>query len=659
MSKADDGWMITAEPGGPFLPGARARFAYTIRVGTGGIASGGKIYCNFSPSHYGTGDAAGFSLRVQMVELEAPNYLGIESEPGRWEPVGQYAGWYLLKNTGDAIPERSTVAVVSGGPDRRATGTRLSLHPGYETTYHRFLIDPRGDGQWVELSVPRPRILSGEPHYVFARSKTQTKAGDRLPMTVEVCDRFGSPVTGFRGRLRVENGDHEREFELNTKRGEPKVVPVPFREPGVQRPRVQVITEDGKSVLRTTSNPVAVSEEPPKQKVFWGEIHVHSSISTDGVYSPEYCYHYARDIARLDFSAVTDHGEILPFSTDERKYASRPLPWDYDRPVPEELQEEVRRVTREFHEPGEFVTFLGFEWNGEKSGQVNVYYAGDEGELICGQNAALPVRPNTTARLRDAVKGRDTIAIPHHPGYSPAYGMGTMGFDWNQFIPEWMPVVEVYSARHGSSEFKGCPRELGPFDHRRSIQYQLALGHRFGLIAGTDSHIGMAARRINRCPGPHQDGPEKTKYNAGGLAAVFAKELTREAILDALRQRRCYAVSGDRVLLNFELAGHPMGSIIESRDAAELSRCRPFRISIEAASNLQKVELLRNNTVIHSVKPRKSSVQVEFCDETPLGRTMRRSKFSGRQVYYYCRAYLPRGDMAWSSPIWVAGTGRQ
>ena len=48
---------------------------------------------------------------------------------------------------------------------------------------------------------------------------------------------------------------------------------------------------------------------------------------------------------------------------------------------------------------------------------------------------------------------------------------------------------------------------------------------KLGFIGGTDSHIGMAARRLNRAGGPHQRGPERIKTNSGGLIAVFAMGL--------------------------------------------------------------------------------------------------------------------------------------
>jgi len=76
---------------------------------------------------------------------------------------------------------------------------------------------------------------------------------------------------------------------------------------------------------------------------------------------------------------------------------------------------------------------------------------------------------------------------------------------------------------------------------RNTWQSFLAEGYRLGAIASTDDHLGY--------PGAYRE----------GLAAVLAPELTREAIFAALRARRTYAVSGDRILLDYRLNGHVMG----------------------------------------------------------------------------------------------------
>jgi hypothetical protein len=96
-----------------------------------------------------------------------------------------------------------------------------------------------------------------------------------------------------------------------------------------------------------------------------------------------------------------------------------------------------------------------------------------------------------------------------------------------------------------------------------------------GVIASTDDHLG--------CPGAYRE----------GLAAVLATELTREAIFDALRHRRTYAVSADRIELDFRCNGQVMG--------AEMPyvRDRELKVTATGWDQVDRVEVLKNNRVIH------------------------------------------------------------
>ncbi|MCH8960963.1 MAG: DUF3604 domain-containing protein [Bacteroidetes bacterium] len=69
-----------------------------------------------------------------------------------------------------------------------------------------------------------------------------------------------------------------------------------------------------------------------------------------------------------------------------------------------------------------------------------------------------------------------------------------------------------------------------------------ANGHRFGVIGSTDHHGGY--------PGSHGD----------GRVAVWASNLTREAIWEALLARRVYADTGDKIEAKMLVVGnHPLG----------------------------------------------------------------------------------------------------
>src|SRR5690606_29116071 len=58
------------------------------------------------------------------------------------------------------------------------------------------------------------------------------------------------------------------------------------------------------------SNPIEVVDAKPKDKLFWGDLHMHS-IYTDGIRIPEQVYSFARDEAFLNICAMSDHSEGL------------------------------------------------------------------------------------------------------------------------------------------------------------------------------------------------------------------------------------------------------------------------------------------------------------------------------------------------------------
>ncbi|MEZ5391526.1 MAG: hypothetical protein R2724_01315 [Bryobacterales bacterium] len=64
-------------------------------------------------------------------------------------------------------------------------------------------------------------------------------------------------------------------------------------------------------------------------------------------------------------------------------------------------------------------------------------------------------------------------------------------------------------------------------------------------------------------------------------------------MFDALRARRCYAVSGDRIALDFELNGAMMGSELP------YARERRMRVAVRGWDQVDRVEILKNNRVIH------------------------------------------------------------
>jgi hypothetical protein len=118
------------------------------------------------------------------------------------------------------------------------------------------------------------------------------------------------------------------------------------------------------------------------------------------------------------------------------------------------------------------------------------------------------------------------------------------------------------------------PREYAREAFKRGLAYQAKLGanpFRFGLIGSTDSHTGLSTAEENNyfskivaleptadpirfyepLVGRFSEDPRDKTYAwqtaAAGLAAVWARENTREAIWDALARKEVFATTGTRM----------------------------------------------------------------------------------------------------------------
>jgi hypothetical protein len=104
------------------------------------------------------------------------------------------------------------------------------------------------------------------------------------------------------------------------------------------------------------------------------------------------------------------------------------------------------------------------------------------------------------------------------------------------------------------------------------LQLEQGLGvnpYKFGMIGSTDSHTALATAEEENFFGKHtgvEPGPERYKHPIGetsngrmdsdimagsGLAAVWARENTREAIFDAMMRKETYATTGPRMMVRF------------------------------------------------------------------------------------------------------------
>lgn len=353
-------------------------------------------------------------------------------------------------------------------------------------------------------------------------------------------------------------------------------------------------------------------EKPAKScyNIYWGELHGHSNLS-DGIISPDEYFLAARDKARLDFCALTDH--------DHGGVGKKELwggKWDI-----------VCEKVSKYYEAEKFVTILGYERDSYPwYNNLVIYYKNEKGELFRGNIDGQITREE----LEEILKREDIIAVPHTTSVMPS------GTDFDSIPLELMtPLIEVYS-KWGAEEYFGNPYPANIEARGGFWRDALEKGARMGCMAGSDEH------------GPNPGMKGKTvitgnlRYENPGLTAVLAENLTREAIFDAVKAKRCYASTGARILIDFRINGSVMGSEIKVRQDER----RSIYMSIEGESSLSKIYLVKNGAdyIIYNIDGSSDN----FTD------LMFDYKAKRDTDYYYLRIKQMDGRMAWTSPIWIS-----
>jgi hypothetical protein len=308
---------------------------------------------------------------------------------------------------------------------------------------------------------------------------------------------------------------------------------------------------------------------------YFGDIHSHNNVGY-GHGSMADSFHNAR--LQLDFAAITHHAHWPDLPVDDERLADLVAYHKHGFERTREQWSEVRQAVEENYQPGKFVTFLAFEWHSLEYGDHNVYFNGSEGEIIYAANLE-EMREALRAYQHQGIEG---MVLPHHIGYKQGY----RGVNWSAFTQEFSPVVEIMSM-HGASESTSAPypylHTMGPRDWHSFYQYGLAKGHLVGVVGSTDHHSAH--------PG---------SYGHGRLA-VWAKELTREAVWEAIRERRTVALTGDNIQVKLAVNEQPIGSV------APPSKERQISVSVEGCGALDYVEVIHNNQTLHRRQPQPES----------------------------------------------------
>jgi len=582
-------WLETADDAPGVAVGVPTRITVVYEVGPRGIATGGTIFLQVSPFW-------GWST-PQVEWPEAPGFTQVEPSADDIELHAETLDEQLLgiRNTGRALVAGDRVRIVYGA------GPAGASPDDFAEKNSRFWIavDGNGDGsREFLLDSPGVDVAAGSSARLLVTLPTTARPGESLSVHVAIVDALGNAGPDFTGEIAFASPPAGLELpaSLRFERGDgaARSAEAVAKEPGVYRLRAS-----GPDGLTAVSNPLLVAATGPR--VLWGDLHGHSSLS-DGTGTVDDYFRYARDVAALDVSALTDHDHwgILPLD-------ARPEFW-----------EEISEGARRFNEPGHFVTLRAYEWTSWIHGHRHVLYFEDAGDVL----SSLDPHYESPQQLWAALAGRPALTFAHHSAGGPIPTNWDIPPD-----PVLEPVTEIVSV-HGSSEALDSPMPIYNAVPGNFVRDVLDRGYALGFVGSGDSHDGH--------PGlVHLAGP------TGGLAAILSESRTRAGVLAALRERRVYATNGPRILLRTVLGGYGMGMDVPVAAGGRLRE--ELFVHVIAVAPLERIELIRSGEIVESFD---AEGRLELALERPV-EGLRAGE------YLYVRVVQQDGGAAWSSPFFV------
>ena len=538
------GW-AEIEPDRPVVAGEAGVWKIIYHVGRRGIDDGGVIKIAWR-------DVSDWE-KPQFTDPASSGYSTVET-------TGPASVCAIYEKHGYVRPWRSCVTI-SVSDDSLSEGDSVTLSLGDVTTKHlgiraqtycqdvfefRVIVDWCGTWRYTQVPSPKIPVVSGQPSKLVVVTASEVVAGECTWIAIKVEDGWGNPCKEYAGEIEINSGglhgmpDSYRFLSDDCGIHRFECLKVP--DPGIYR----VFATDKKNDLQGESNPLKSLQKRGETSVFWGDLHGQSE-ETVGTNSVAAYFRFAREAAFLDFSGHQGN----------------------DFQITQSIWSEIKKQANSQNDPGKFVAFVGYEWSGNTpvGGDHNVYFPGEDGPLHRSSRVLVPEETDVetdclhVSDLYTALNGIEALVIPH-------VGGRYANLRWHH--PGFEPLIEVYS-------------EWGEFEW--FLREALERGYRVGFTAGSDDHKGRPGAAY---PGSGSFGVY------GGLTCVYASELTRAGIWEALKSRRCYGTTGPRILLRMSVDGHPMGAAIKSSEPPEI------QVSVCGTAAVERVDLFRGSELISS-----------------------------------------------------------
>jgi len=566
-------------PTGRFEAGSYASFTLTYTAGVFGVDDSGSLRICFR--------FASDQSTPQFDDPEGANYCTVEASNGavlqvRWDPKANVRPWdrtLWIKVVRGYLKEGETITIRFGVTDHGGPGMRLQTF--CEDTFEfRVLADPIATFNFQPLPVqPTIAIVPGKPERFVAVIPTRRRPGETFALKIKGEDRWGNPSDQCSETFRLEaTGPIEGLPETVSLTPGAFALEIPglsMAAPGT----ASIILRDAVGAVVFETNPLIVEDTPLVH--FWGDLHGQSE-ETIGTGSAEGYFAFARDRAFVD--ACGHQGN--------------------DFQITDAFWGQLNRLTETFDEPGRFVALPGYEWSGNTSlgGDRNVYFPNEDRIIRRSSHALIEGGDTdgtdcTTARELFEAFARegedDVVCFAHCGGRYADIGYAHDG--------RFERSVEVHSS-------------WGTFEWL--LHDALDLGYRVGVVTNSDGHKGR----------PGASYPGAGKFGAiGGLSCYLMEELSRPALLDALRKRHHYGTTGGpggRTIIDLSAGFSATGTLhhddpalfpgSEGRAATEALMGDivhlpegDMALSVSVASNspIERVDIFNGRDLVDTIRP--------------------------------------------------------
>ena len=363
----------------------------------------------------------------------APNYCSIQTTgdcriESRWDPKGNTRPWsraLFLKVRGGFLNKEENIIVVFGDTSGGSPGWQMQTFCE-ETFEFKTFADPIATYEFKEIpESPILHIVPGKPVRAVCFAPSQVTVYEEFTYYLKLEDRWGNPTNS----------------------------PTKMTHPGFSKAGVQMITaEDEKTNLSAQSNPIDVLAEEPPLHLYWADFHGQSE-ETIGTNTIEDYFTFARDYGLLDIAGHQGN----------------------DFQVTDEFWETINTTTKQFYQPGVFVTFPGYEWSGNTplGGDRNIYFMSEGGQISRSCTDLLPGKHSVYENSPTAAELFENLRKQDDPEPFAFAHVGGRYADLSTHDPEIELAVEVHSA-------------WGTFEWL--VEEALQRRYRIGICANSDGH---------------------------------------------------------------------------------------------------------------------------------------------------------------------------